>query len=59
MSKSISPSPRHAQGFSLLRVLFCGILLTVLVAGCLYLHHTAFAFSALACWRTRARPSLG
>ena len=44
MSKSISPSPRHAQGFSLLRVLFCGILLTVLVAGCLYLHHTAFAF---------------
>ena len=44
MSTSNPPSSRYARGFSLLRVLFCGILLTLLVAGCLYLHHTAFPF---------------
>ena len=30
--------------WSLVRVLLCGILLTAAVAGCLYLHHTAFPF---------------
>ena len=44
MSQSLSPSSRNAAGFSVLRVLLCGLLMTALVAGCLYLHHTAFDF---------------
>lgn len=44
MAKSASPSSRNVAGFSLPRTLFCGLLMTVLVAGCLYLHHTAFDF---------------
>ena len=44
MSKSTSSASRCAAGFSVPRVLLCGILMTLLVAGCLYLHHTAFDF---------------
>ena len=44
MPKNDFPSSRCAAGFSILRVLFCGLLMTVLVAGCLYLHNTAFDF---------------
>ena len=44
MSTSNPLSARHARGFSVLRALFCGVLLTALVAGCLYLHHTALDF---------------
>lgn len=43
MTKS-TPSFRGVAGFSIPRVLLCGCLLTVLVAGCLYLHNTAFEF---------------
>ncbi len=35
---------RRRGGGSLWRILLCGVLLTVLVAACLYLHNTAFDF---------------
>ena len=37
------PSTRRTV-WTLVRVLLCGVLLTAAVAGCLYLHHTAFPF---------------
>lgn len=37
-------SPPRAYRFSVLRVLFCGVLMTALVAASLYLYHTSFAF---------------
>ena len=37
-------SPPRSRGFSIPRVLLCSVLLTVLVAGCLYLYDTAFDF---------------
>lgn len=39
---SVSSSRRIAA--SVVRVLLCGVLLAAAVAGCLYLHHTAFPF---------------
>lgn len=46
MTASIqSPAPQGRRyRFSLLRVLLCGVFLTVLVAVCMYLYHTAFDF---------------
>ena len=35
---------RKQGGISIPRILLCSIFLTALVAGCLYLHHTALAF---------------
>ena len=37
------PSTRRTV-WTLVRVVLCGVLLTAAVAGCLYLHHTAFPF---------------
>ncbi len=36
---------RRVYRFNILRVLLCGILLGVLVAACLYVHHTSFDFA--------------
>ena len=39
-----NPTLARRYRFSIVRVLFCGVLLTALVAVCLYLSHTAFDF---------------
>lgn len=47
MPKTTSAAPRSPRGalwVSLLRTLFCGILMTILAAGCLYLYYTSFDF---------------
>ena len=44
MSNNLSAQATRPYKFSILRVLLCGVLLTVLVAVCLYLDHTAFDF---------------
>ena len=45
MSRTMTRSmTRHHGGVSIPRILFCSVLLAALVAGCLYLHHTAFDF---------------
>ncbi len=43
MTVQSTPATRTYR-FSILRTLFCGLLLSVLVAACLYVHHTAFTF---------------
>ena len=45
MPKTTSAAPRSSRGtlwVSLLRTLLCGILMTILAAGCLYLYYTSF-----------------
>jgi hypothetical protein len=44
MSNNLSAQATRPYKFSILRVLLCGVLLTALVAVCLYLDHTAFDF---------------
>ena len=44
MSNNLSAQAPRRYKFSILRVLLCGVLLTVLVAVCLYLDYTAFDF---------------
>jgi hypothetical protein len=41
---SLAPEAGRRYRFNPLRVLFCGVLLTALVAICLYLYHTSLAF---------------
>ena len=43
MSKP-TPAPRQAVWVPVLRTILCGLLMTVLVAGCLYLYYTSFDF---------------
>ena len=47
MPKTTPAAPRSSRGtlwVSLLRTLLCGILMTILAAGCLYLYYTSFDF---------------
>ena len=44
MSNNASTQDTRRYGFSVPRILFCGVLLTALVAVCLYLDYTAFDF---------------
>lgn len=44
-SPSLSAADARRYRFSAVRVLFCGVLMSMLVAACLYLYHTAFLFS--------------
>lgn len=39
------PTPGRRYKFSILRTLFCGVLLSMLVAACLYIDHTAVTFA--------------